>query len=192
MFEVRYFNLEFFFYYIYHFFYDLFTTFGTPEAGFFTDRFIFWSKFMIFSSGLLLSIAVAYLAYKLVKLRRIESEFYLSLTVPPDVAETKPKNIRWERVLKFMESANPSDWKQAIIESDIILDELLQLIGYKGESVGDRLMQVEKGDWQYLDEAWEAHKFRNRLAHEGVELSEREARRIIGLFEKVFRELVYI
>ena len=192
MFQVRSFNLEFFFYYIYHFFYDLIVNFGTPEATFFTDRFIFWFKILIFSSGLILSFVVAYFAYKIIKLRRLESEFYLSLTVPPDVAETTPKNSRWERVMKYMDSANPSDWKQAIIESDIILDELLQTVGYHGESVGDRLMQVEKGDWQYLDEAWEAHKFRNRLAHEGGDLSEREARRIIGLYEKVFRELVYI
>jgi len=70
---------------------------------------------------------------------------------------------------------------------------LLVILGYQGESLGDRLLSVEKGDMQTLDEAWEAHKYRNRIAHEtGMQVTEREARRIIGLFKKVFQEYKFI
>jgi hypothetical protein len=39
-----------------------------------------------------------------------------------------------------------------------------------------------------LDEAWEAHRVRNQVAHEGSDfiLSQREARRAVELYRKVF------
>lgn len=99
-------------------------------------------------------------------------------------------NEKWTRILEHLNSQNPSDWRLAIIEADIMLDELLRIQGYHGDSVGDKLKAVEPGDMRSLDAAWEAHKVRNRIAHSGAdfELNEREAKRVIALFESVFKE----
>lgn len=108
--------------------------------------------------------------------------------------QTGPKNERWERVERLMNSTTASDWRQAVIEADIILDEMLTRMGYEGTSIGDRLKQVEQSDFVTLNKAWEAHKVRNHLAHRGGDyvFPKNEAERVIGLYRQVFKEFYYI
>lgn len=63
-----------------------------------------------------------------------------------------------------------------------------------GENLGERLRSVEASDFTTIDKAWEAHKVRNQIAHEGADflLSEREARRVLALYRDVFNEFHYI
>ena len=49
------------------------------------------------------------------------------------------KNKKWEQVLKYMNSGSASDWRLAIIEADVILEELLRAGGHLGESDAERL-----------------------------------------------------
>lgn len=107
---------------------------------------------------------------------------------------TGPKNERWERVKNLISSTSSSDWRQAIIESDIILDEMLTRIGYEGDSIGDKLKQVEESDFITLNKAWEAHKIRNHIAHRGGDFlfSKQEAERVVDLYRQVFEEFYYI
>jgi len=110
------------------------------------------------------------------------------------VVVKEKKNVRWERVMEHINSPNPNDWKFAILEADIILDELLSAIGHRGETMADKLKGVERSDFLTIDAAWEAHKVRNQIAHEGADflITEREARRVISLFESVFKEFHFI
>ncbi len=102
-------------------------------------------------------------------------------------------NKRWAKIQGLIRSYNSNDWKQAIIEADIILDEMLKKMGYKGDSIGERLKTVEPSDFTTLDSAWEAHKFRNRIAHSSdYNLSKDEAEDVIKLYEEVFKEFFYI
>lgn len=101
---------------------------------------------------------------------------------------------RWDSATKHISSDNPNDWKQAIIEADIILDDLLNKMGYSGDSIGDKLKKVASGDMKSLNEAWEAHKVRNQIAHEGstFTLNHHEAKNVINMYRKVFEEFYYI
>ncbi|MHB0977865.1 MAG: hypothetical protein ACYC1K_00420 [Minisyncoccota bacterium] len=105
-----------------------------------------------------------------------------------------PKNGKWEKVITHLNSTNPAEWRQAIIEADIMLEELLRVSGYHGDSVGEMLKSVEPSDFLSLDYAWNAHKVRNRIAHDGsnFELNEREAKATIAEFEVVFKEFKII
>ena len=111
-----------------------------------------------------------------------------------EVEKFEFQNKRWERVVKLINSQNAPDWKLAILESDIMLGEMLDAMGYRGDSIGEQLKQIEKADFTTLDSAWEAHKIRNSIAHEGEEflITHREAQRVIRLFEEVFLEFRYI
>jgi len=106
----------------------------------------------------------------------------------------EPKNERWEKIIQYTNSDHASDWRQAIIEADVMLGELLRTFGYQGESVGDMLKSVDKNDFNTIDDAWEAHKVRNAIAHSGgdFQLNERETKHAIALFEKVFKEFQVI
>ncbi len=129
-------------------------------------------------------------------LRKEENILYRTEITDGDIKEEDPTagNPHWTQVQLHINSKNPGEWKLAIIEADGMLDQLLKSIGYHGETVGDRLKAVEKSDFLSLEAAWEAHKIRNQIAHEGpgFEINEREARRIVGLYEIVFREFKII
>ncbi len=104
------------------------------------------------------------------------------------------ENARWTHIQSLISSYNPSDWRQAIIEADIILEEMLDKMGYDGVTIGDKLKQVERSDFVTLDKAWSAHRVRNDIAHSGsaFKLTRELAEKTIKDFEQVFREFYYI
>jgi hypothetical protein len=142
-------------------------------------------------------IVMIYCVERLKVLRKKEAEIY-DLKVEPAFEVIGADNValsgRWNRATKLIDSTNPNDWKQAIIEADVILDDLLTKLGYHGLSVGDKLKRVEKGDMKSLDEAWEAHKVRNEIAHAGLDfkLDHHVAKHTIHMYQKVFEEFYYI
>lgn len=157
-----------------------------------------YSRVSAFISALLL-IGAGYSILRILQIRKKEKEIFdgLAEVAPAKIIEgeeTRPSNPKWEKVLEHISSASPSDWRLAILESDIMLDELLDDLNYRGESIGDKLKKIEKSDFSSLDLAWEAHKIRNQIAHEGSEflLSEREAKRVVSLYEEVFKEFRFI
>ncbi len=144
----------------------------------------------------LVSIGAIYGIFKnynaLVKLNKAEKEVY-GAKIPLesiDGQKTEAKNERWEQVQKHINSTSQGDWRLAIIEADLILEEMLRAQGYHGDSIGEMLKSVERADMTTLDFAWEAHKTRNDIVHDGSSylLNERDAKRIISLYEAVFRE----
>ncbi len=104
------------------------------------------------------------------------------------------RNVRWEHIQDLLGSPHDSDWRLAIIEADSVLESLLEARDIPGNGIGERLKNIQPGDLGSLQAAWEAHLVRNRIAHEGSEfqLSERDARRTIQLYEVVFRELGFL
>ena len=128
--------------------------------------------------------------------RELKLKFHSSKSQMPasGLAAEERVNKRWQKILDYVESENMSDWKVAILEADILLEEMIDKIGYRGESLGEKLKTIERSDFTTVDKAWEAHKIRNAIAHEGADflITQREARRVIGLFGEVFKEFKYI
>lgn len=148
-------------------------------------RIVFW----IILIGL--ALFILYIIYNTNKIRaNMREKLY------PTLAVTEPKvslNSAWERVRTHIESQNESDWRLAVIEADIMLSELVDTMGVTGDSLGDKLKQIEKSDFVTLDSAWEAHKVRNQIAHDASYiLTQREAKRVIALYEEVFKEFSFI
>lgn len=133
--------------------------------------------------------------YVMVRRYEMKQEMQRQTNMPmtADIQEYK-KNDRWQTVLDHVNSPNPSDWRLAIIEADNILEEMMNVMGYQGDNLGEKLKSVEPSDFNTLQNAWEAHKVRNKIAHEGLsfKIDQREAKRVISLFETVFREFEFI
>lgn len=98
---------------------------------------------------------------------------------------------RWQQIEEHLVAGTTSDWRLAILEADIILDDLITSMGYSGEGLGEKLKQINPGDLNFVESAWEAHKIRNKIAHEGAahELNEREVKRVLNLYKQVFQEV---
>lgn len=108
--------------------------------------------------------------------------------------EAVSKNERWNQTLSYLFSQHASDWKLAVIEADSMLESLMGDLGFKGETLGDKLKGATQEKFRGLSSAWSVHTIRNRIAHEGgsFELSQHEAKRIIAIYEQIFREFGYI
>lgn len=136
-------------------------------------------------------ICIGFLVYYSTRFYQIseeESEKYT--TISKEVMDDKLEHSRWSYIRQLIESPQESDWRTAIIEADIMLDELLSKLGYVGSTIGDKLKMANATNFQTLQDAWEAHKVRNDIAHSGsmYQLSPNVAYRTIGRYENVFRE----
>jgi len=99
-------------------------------------------------------------------------------------------NTRWEDVEQHIAADNPNDWKLAIIEADVMLEETLESAGYAGATIGDKLKSASPTSFQSLDDAWKAHKVRNQIAHGGTDfvLTKKMAQDTIVQYRRVFQE----
>lgn len=99
-------------------------------------------------------------------------------------------NPRWHQIASHFDSSNPNDWRAAIIDADVLLEELVTNLGYTGVSLGEKLTQIKQNDFPTIQSAWEAHKMRNVIAHGGAgfTLTERQKEITRRYFEAVFHD----
>lgn len=161
------------------------------------ERFIVWFanklwyiKLFSFLLSLLAIAGIVYLYRKIDSIRKNE----MDLLYPQREEVVEAKNPQWERIVDNVQSFDESDWRVAILEADIMLSDLLDKLALPGDTMGDKLKAVEKSDFRTIDNAWEAHKIRNQVAHEGDSflITHREAKRVIDLYRTVFEEFQMI
>lgn len=110
--------------------------------------------------------------------------------LPPQAAEGGASNARWAEVLKHINSNREAEWKYAVIEADKLIDEILKEAGFPGETLGERLMAIEPGQLATLEGLWNAHKTRNKIAHDtSYFMRYAEAKKAVEQFEKTLEEL---
>ncbi|MFA6422955.1 MAG: hypothetical protein WCW17_00710 [Patescibacteria group bacterium] len=74
---------------------------------------------------------------------------------------------KWEGLEHMVKLGGESNHKTAIIEADKILDHILKSMVSNAETMGERLKMARNYfSSEGYNAAWEAHKVRNRLAHE--------------------------
>lgn len=166
-------------------------------SDFFLQIYYRYQYDITFFSFIFSSILIIFIMYVIFRVNRIYAKQRKSLRQAKESAEKREeemKNEKWEVIMEHINSENPNDWRLAILEADIALGELLDKLGYRGEGIGEQLKSVDKSDFTTIDDAWEAHKIRNSIAHEGASflITEREAKRVIALYKRVFDEFDYV
>lgn len=173
--------------------YNLFTsgvTIHGPGQGFKNTIIFLLSLIGIFFLGI-----VIYSVIRLKERRKMEhEEYHKKIHAAGQVHYDEKETKEWDAVLKHIESDNPGDWRVAIIEADKMLDSLTKELDLVGEDLGERLKNASVHHFKNINNAWEAHKVRNRIAHEGLsyDLSYREAKKTIELYESVFKDANFI
>lgn len=142
--------------------------------------------------SIVIFLAILYIAWLTYKLNVEEKKKDKLVAIPEESPSIQTQ--KWQQVLMHVNSLNPAEWRLAILEADVLLDDMMQSKGFHGDTLGERLKNTSRGDFKTIDTAWEAHKIRNAIAHEGSDflLSQRESKRIIGLYETVLKEFSYI
>jgi hypothetical protein len=173
--------------------------------GFLADSNILGIVYFLFSVFTIFFIVVIiYSTIRIFEIRKKEHQFlhheieeyahHQKLREQESKTKTIFKNPKWQKVLDYLFSSNENDWKLAIIEADSMLLELLIQLGFKGDTIGDKLKNADRDSFHSLSSAWEVHNTRNKIAHEGssFELSLHEAKRLIALYENIFQEFGFI
>lgn len=94
---------------------------------------------------------------------------------------------KWLELLARVKT--PEGMMLAIIDADKLLDDALRKRGFKGKTMGERLVSAQRV-LSDNDSVWYAHKLRNRLVHEpGVRLKKREAQNALSGFKQGLRDL---
>lgn len=147
-----------------------------------------WITIIGYILSVLALFLIIYILVRLFELREREEKFYSTMIAVPGTEGSV--SHRWQHIEELVSGTSMSGWKEAIIEADIMLDDLLSKEGYVGAGVGEKLKAVDPAHFRTLQDAWEAHKVRNQIAHEGsaFKLSDTIARRTIAHFAAVFRE----
>lgn len=152
--------------------------------------------------SIMLLIGIVVSVERLKRIRHKEHELYNAHVEEAYVApasgvtaQTNQDNIlRWRKILTMADSTNQNDWRQAIIEADIILDEILTRANYAGQDLGSKIRGATEADFKNVKLAGEAHFIRNRIAHDGAAypISQHEAKRVINNYRQVFEEFYFI
>jgi hypothetical protein len=100
------------------------------------------------------------------------------------------ENNRWASIERHLASENPNDWKLAIIEADVLLEHLLEQAGFAGNTVGEKLKSASSRTFETIEDAWQAHRVRNQIAHGGADfvLTHKIAKETLIQYERVFKE----
>ena len=146
-------------------------------------------QFVLVPATIVLFIGLANL---LRKHRELNAKILAQLEAEMAVAVSEPATtmgMRWQEITQHIDSIREGEWKFAVIEANKIVDDVLKN-SFAGETMGERLMNIDKTQLLTIDGLWEAHKVRNRLAHDtNYFLRHAEAVRTIRLYEETLKEL---
>lgn len=114
--------------------------------------------------------------------------------LPKESANAHPLKDRWHELLSGAMSSDPKRWRESILGADVMLGELLGALGYQGETTADKMRGLSEGAFITLPQAWEAHRIRNFVAQPSSDfiLTQKEAFRVMKLYEQVFEEFKYV
>lgn len=125
--------------------------------------------------------AAVVLFFLLIVVGRLQKRFLRKKLDPAKFLE------RWKKLQQLCH--DKSTWPLAIIDADKLLDDALKRSGYKGKSMGERLVSAERTITD-RDSAWFAHKLRNKLVHEhDVQLKESMVKDALKGIRSALRDL---
>ncbi len=145
----------------------------------------------------ILSIAV-FVFLLIIILRSLRKSSWLKYRLFQDMTEFltfKPYGVKkiakvWSKTKGRLETGSESEYKLAVIEADSMLNDILERMGFKGETLGDRLKQVTTDVLPSVENSREAHKIRNNIVHDpDYKLTLGQAQKVLEIYERALREL---
>lgn len=153
-----------------------------------------WFTKVSIVSGMLSAFFIVIIAYSIIRMFMIQkNEIHHRDNAIHDYAHRMAeaaKNPRWELVEDLLLSGAEADWRVAIIEADVLLEEGLINMGFTGNGVGEMLTNAGENSFRTYRYAWDAHMVRNNIAHGGstYKLSREDAVKTINMFRGVLEE----
>ena len=129
--------------------------------------------------------------YEIQVFDKMEIDHEINHALAKDKELERTSNPRWKYILTLIESPNESDWRIAVLEADSLLEETFKERGIVGDTMAELLEEATSNGYRSIQDAWDAHIIRNKIAHEGTDfpMSQVEGRRVIKLYQNIFEDL---
>ncbi len=99
-----------------------------------------------------------------------------------------PKSVSKRLWAQWAQVEATQDVHRKIVDAEKIVDHAMQELGSQG-TFADKL-RTAGPRFSAVQHIWEAHKLRNRIAHEvGINVSHREAQDAVNAFKRALKEL---
>jgi len=185
-------NLEYFFNKIFDFIenfvpwvFGIFDKIFGIKTGFF--KYVALAVILIALAGLIFVIA------KLVEIRWFRKKIYFSDFFEESETSIARKDT-WSSVKRRLDSGSDDDWELAVVEADVIVENIMERIGFRGLTLGDKIKSIDERNFSNLKNLWEAHTARIRIDQGGAEykITKEEAKEALDKYEKALKELKYL
>ncbi|MEA2007096.1 MAG: hypothetical protein U9O20_02965 [Patescibacteria group bacterium] len=94
----------------------------------------------------------------------------------------------WEDSQERLKTDMPNEWKAAVLEVANMLNEILGIVGYSGENLGERLDNLLPNQLENLEQVKEANKIKNRIVQdESFSMTNEEAQQTVEVFAESLR-----
>ena len=121
--------------------------------GIYDKLYEYWTDWVIISIVLILlfGASIVYTLVRIVQIRRAEYRHFEAMQHTVAAQDIPKTHLRWQRIEEQAHGDNEQSWRLAILEADIMLNELLDVQGYRGETMSDKLRAVEKSKFNSID-----------------------------------------
>jgi hypothetical protein len=95
----------------------------------------------------------------------------------------------WMTIEQQLVKGQSASFHLVILNADKLLDQAMKQRGFKGDTMGAR-MKSAKNTWTNANEIWNAHKLRNRIAHEpDVAVSYELSKRALSAYKRALKDV---
>jgi hypothetical protein len=152
----------------------------------------FYSTFMFYVKIIAAFVTVVLLIADLLLIRmRLAGDIKLALYGSKIPFANKAKYAKtWTEIKKRLELGSVASGKIAIIESDKLLGEILEKMGYAGKDTDERIKIVKPGLIIGIEDAAKSHEiFKKIIQDPSHEISIEEIKSVMDAYERVFNGL---
>ncbi|MCD6549975.1 hypothetical protein J7K24_00325 [bacterium] len=97
---------------------------------------------------------------------------------------------RWKKIVEMFQSDSESNYKLAVVEADALLDKVLKKIGYKGDTLEEKLQKIGEDVLSKPNEILSAHRICSDIIRDpSYSLSREEAKKVLLVYKRAFKEL---
>jgi len=96
----------------------------------------------------------------------------------------------WTHILKHIASNDPSLWKKAVNDADVLFDEIVRSLGHRGATPEERLSKVDSSSIENIDVIKTLHEaITPLLADDTATLNREKAKEILRAYRIALRQL---
>ncbi len=94
------------------------------------------------------------------------------------------------RIENALQQGNDASYAMVVIQGDKLLDKALCQMGVQGRTMGDRLKKIGDAKFSEINKVWNAHKLRNRIAHESdFQPDFKQAKNALATYKQALKDL---